>query len=148
MIVYRLQHKESGKGPYTHLSSINVHLDEVCGAMNARNCPEPSNDKVLTDNYRERYGFTYDLSSSILSAFVFGFSDTAQLKKWFGSPGIMKLLLYHGFEVVVKDVAVDSVVIGDSQCIIDIDEWANTESLESWIPERYRDRFDELMAAT
>lgn len=150
MKIYRLQHPKSGKGPYHHrlYNESDYDLNDICGNMSSANCPEPELDKLLVQNYRAQFNYKYKISHTNWQGFLFAFNEIAQLKKWFSSPGIMKLIAHHGFEVAVKEIPNKFVVTGDSQCIVDHDVWINTSVLENWIPERYRARYEAKLAAS
>lgn len=136
MKIYRLQHSVTKKGPYTHHID-NFNIRAVCGDVNIRNCPPPDSDTQLINNFRNfsNYNNTYlHISSIIKDKWIFAFSDLFQLKKWFGSKGISSLINQYGFEVVVKEIQDDKVVIGSSQCIVEINEWFNNPIVEYFVP--------------
>lgn len=142
MLVYRLQHRIAGKGPYMYSSgNCAFDLHEICGGMNSRNCPEPDDDALLKKNFMKRFSMSYSIRGNIRGSFLFAFVNPEQLKKWFGSSGIMKMLAHHGFEVAVKDIPDDKVIIGDSQCIVNSEAWFETPVTTLWIPERYVGRW-------
>lgn len=133
MKVYRLQHRVSGKGPYFAQGALNFNLDQVCVNMNSRNCPEPDNDVMLRVNFNARFPHCYRVSGNI-GDFIFGFTDEAQLKKWFGSAGIMRLIRDYDFEVAVKEISGRFVIKGETQCMVDTTVWFETETTEWWTP--------------
>lgn len=136
MKVFRLQHKVSGKGPYAAQNSLGFDLNSLCGNMNARNCPEPDNDLLLRLNFNSRFPTCYTIRGSIRDEFLFGFLDEAQLKKWFGSKGIRRLIEEYDFEVVVKNIHRLKVIKGESQCMIDVGAWFESEPIEHWTPDQ------------
>lgn len=84
MLVYRYEHKETGRGPY---HSGNEDISEALADHNGSNRhPLPFDDGLNLDNC--------DL--------FFGFDSFEKLEEWFD--GIHEILYFHGFFVSVYEV--------------------------------------------
>lgn len=110
MLVYRVEHKESGIGPY-HVSIRDnfMSLLDKHGYRNAycdRNHPSPMDEpnlRFIYDGYRyiER-----DATSSILEDLIFGFRSLDQLVNWFYAYNntVIAFLKEKGYIINIYDV--------------------------------------------
>lgn len=143
--VFRVQHKETGQGPYCNdiqIEGRKFFVGEHLANMGKFNCPEPHEDDKLVRNFHDKFGVStrHDIAVRA-SSYLYAFNTEAQLLKWFGSSGIMKLIKRFGFEVVVKEIEVAQLVTGNTQCMVHYDAWHDAPVDELYIPPRYRDRY-------
>lgn len=95
MRIYRVEHVESGVGPYT--TCIEKATDIILKYFNPRNQPLPQDDGLID----------YD-------GLWFGFESRRQLTDWFPHP-ILPMLERLGFKVMVYEVALADMKRGRRQ---------------------------------
>lgn len=99
-IIYRVEHKETGIGPYrNHGHIIKNHMYMVWAHEDSEH-PSPSEDDLQID-----------------SSYYFGFTSLMDLKRWF--KGWLTLLYKSGYKVVEYKCPANQVKVGVSktQCI-------------------------------
>lgn len=130
MQVFRLQHPNTGVGPYISQGKVHNIYDEfdifwLNDVMdNMKHSPEPSDDSILVDNFRKQFPNCYSICAD---GYLFGFNNMAKACRWFGSTAILKMMHHYGFDLIVKEVSDDDVVVGESQCMVTENGWNKSE---------------------
>ncbi|KKL68192.1 hypothetical protein LCGC14_2127440 [marine sediment metagenome] len=98
--VYRIEHQESGDGPYRHFPQEYEVLDVLeLHLSNIRRWPGPKDDGLAGQvDYDELYGF----------------KSIAQLEEWFDE-GTLEVLYEHGF--VLREYETDHIEYGRKQVL-------------------------------
>lgn len=104
MLVYRVEHKKSGCGPYSPQSDI------ACTKLTYRLCNAHS-DNEHPDVYTAFETISAD--DIIKNEYIFACSSLEQLHAWFD--GFMEDLIACGYEIAVYDV--EDVYIGKNQIV-------------------------------
>ena len=133
MKMFRLVHPDTGAGPYISQGDIydgDGQPYELCNIVDTfGTSPEPENDKLLKANIQKAFP-NISYVGSIVSSCIFGFTELEQAFKWFGSSGVMKLMHWIGFELIEKDI--ETIYIGDTQCMAFETSWDETPVLKKW----------------
>lgn len=108
MLVYRVQHKETGLGPY-HPQT------EECKLLKRRLCD--SHDDIMNPALCDAFN-TADADRIIKNEYVFGFLSLEELYTWFD--GFIQDLCQCGYEIVIYDVGDDCVCIGHKQVAFNV----------------------------
>lgn len=94
MIVYRVEHIDSGYGPYYHYYEIatkeSFHFRQIAGVslFNLDHCPNPT-DLEISDYYNDNY--------------FYGFRSLEDLYKWFYDDECNNFLHTNKFKIIVYD---------------------------------------------
>lgn len=153
MLVYRIQHKDTGEGPYINgivYEGRKFHVNGLISSCAVLSAPEPEDDSLLVVNFRKRSPWGGHINFNA-NGWRFGFTKPKQITKWFSESVVIKMIKWVGFEVVVKDVPDADVIVGYSQCMITRDVWDNAPVHSTWVPKRYEKqlaRIKELKIAT
>lgn len=100
MLIYRLEHPDSGRGPYVSTG----HASTASWTWSRR--PPPADDLGLAGKWLR------------LDDAHFGFASVEQLKRWFDptDPDI-EVLTGEGYEVVTYEVPDEAVILGHKQLV-------------------------------
>jgi hypothetical protein len=151
MKTFRLQHPDTGKGPYMSQGDVRntndehdvFWLDKIVHEMNVGKSPEPNEDKLLQKNYSARFK-----SEKILRIepgwYVFAFESIESMFAWFSECGVEKMVHWYGFELVEKDIPSGDVVVGDAQCMIVEDAYDDHEVSHLWTAHEVREYARDL----
>lgn len=98
MKIYRVEHKESGLGPYRHRVNdqrwIELDWDRYNRCCSANHCPAPHHEsrniKSIFDGGRYKDWY-------------FGFQSVDQIKKWFGRK-VLRALKRDNFVIAVYEI--------------------------------------------
>lgn len=99
MIVYRVEHKETGKGPYRGLQSVNAICTAHCASSH------PTLWEEIWDS-RELMVTLADYETGLC-----GFRSLRDLRKWF--KGFLRLLKKHNF--VIRAYETETYAVGKKQ---------------------------------
>lgn len=106
MLVYRVEHPETGRGPYTHAAYKNVNCESYgIDGLSSKKRPMP---------YSDGLGYDYEHPGH-----RFGFHDYRKLANWFSKEDKQNLAK-HGFVCRVYSVPKKHVRLGSKQLTFDI----------------------------
>lgn len=140
MLVYRIQHSESGLGPYfadVFYEGCKFYVHEWIDHSKFNN-PEPECDSLLCVNFEKKHGIKkwQPIADRAKENYIYAFNNEKQLKKWFGSKTLAFLIKSVGFDVVVKEIPDEFVLTGYSQCLVDAAAWIEAPVLDRWLPKQ------------
>jgi len=118
--IFRLEHIDTHQGPYQTKLKDGSKFDLADKfPISPRENPAPIKDKRLVDNA----GGLSELKHFIDNG-IFAFESMQHLRKWFGSKAIRWMLDdISEFVIIKKSVPEDTIIYGDSQCIVDAKTW-------------------------
>lgn len=108
MLIWRVQHKDTGEGMY-RCRVANVWELPTEGPRH----PAPWNDSGMAMGWDRR---------NKNREWLFGFSSEAQMLGWLYDDDMWDSLDFHGFEVVQIECPSTSVIQGHTQVVYDADE--------------------------
>jgi len=98
MEVYRIEHGETGRGPYFSQEGVMSELDNATG----RKWREPSN---IHPHPADEWGWEFvDDEIMVYGRWLFGFLNFEQYMDWFYSPKIRNILKKYGYVLKVYKV--------------------------------------------
>lgn len=125
MLVYRVEHKETKKGPYTSMERIPYKAGRKINDWhnNDHNHPGPFAGSGWRESDQEIPYFDANKHR-------FGFDSLEQLNEWF--EGWISLLKENGFQIVVFEVKDDKVIKGKSgkQCVYEHNKATFVENIQ------------------
>lgn len=105
MLVYRVEHKETGFGPYNpQHEDLGVGYDNWINSMPGHH-PSPTADIQGMSS----------LDWGAREAYLYGFQSIDSLRKWFPDDYLFQLEHYYGFRLAVYDVPEEDVLKGERQ---------------------------------
>lgn len=109
MKVYRIEHSESGHGPYT-AKVLNDELDNLLLDMKISHCSS-NHPSLLEDFHHSFHKFVNENGMPPMNKILFGFESEKKMKEWFG-----KYLsdLIHSGEFQVVSIEVEKYLFGRS----------------------------------
>jgi hypothetical protein len=126
MLIYRLEHQESGLGPFQHTSySTNIDLLDAIRPLIDDLVSYPSPDEDSVKHPKDILKFK-EVKQDMEDAYhclhkdrpwKFGFQSKTEFHKWFHN-GLLKKLHFFGFNLVVLETDPTNVLELKRQCII------------------------------
>ena len=110
MLAYRLEHPESGKGPWWHQGPT---WDDDAYAKFDKNWMDQSDTTIYNEPRRD------GIKEFCEGTDIVAVPDIDMLKEWFGFQDIITMLEHAGFKIRVYDIPDDSVKWGGAQIAFD-----------------------------